>query len=434
MPSQRKHITTQFNSNMHKMGPFEDGPIMVVAISGGADSLALSYLADDWLKSMGGRLIAVTIDHRLRAESEAESKFVQALMHLRNIEHHTLVWEHEAITENISLAAREARYSLLLKFCQDRDILHLLVAHHLNDQAETVYMRLQRGSGVDGLTAMSAMTLYHNICILRPLLNITKCQIVDYLQSHGAEWVEDPSNSNEKYDRVMVRKYLQNCNSLFSKRLVGTAQHMARAKRSLEESTARLSVLCHNIYPAAYAIIDLLKYRQMPEEEALRLLVSNLMTISGAEVKPRFESVKNLYAQILTGKLGKTLHGCMLRSDGQFLCVMREQAKISTTQTLVNNQEIIWDKRFAVQIQGEGYYVTKFTAILKNQLKKISPHLFKFGIPGEVLLTLPIIMHKDEIVAVPQLSYYAYPELEGKIKCYFKPFKALAIASFELIL
>src|SRR5690606_16901854 len=100
---------------------------------------------------------------------------------------------------NVMEYARELRYQLLTQFCQQHNIHHLAVAHHLDDQAETFLLRLARGSGVDGLAAMSPISSLHGLTLLRPLLNTPKADLVSYLQARNIPWVEDPTNRNPAY-------------------------------------------------------------------------------------------------------------------------------------------------------------------------------------------------------------------------------------------
>src|SRR5579862_5165729 len=152
----------EFDRRMAAVGPFERHPTIAVAVSGGPDSLALALLADRWARARGGRVVALTIDHGLRAESATEAAVVGRWLGARAIEHHVLVWRDPprgaGTAPNLQARARAARHELLQRWCAAADVLHLLLAHHQDDQAETVLLRLGRGSGVDGLGAMAPVS------------------------------------------------------------------------------------------------------------------------------------------------------------------------------------------------------------------------------------------------------------------------------------
>ena len=155
---------------MAALGPFEARPDLAVAVSGGADSLALCLFADRWVRARGGRLVALTVDHGLRPGSRQECATLARWLGGRGIEHDILTWKGAKPAAGIQAAAREARYSLLHEACRERGILHLLLAHHAADQAETVLLRAGAGSGFDGLAAMPAVSGLEAPRRLRPLL------------------------------------------------------------------------------------------------------------------------------------------------------------------------------------------------------------------------------------------------------------------------
>ncbi len=164
-----------FGRLMAAVGPFERRPVLAVAVSGGADSLALALLADRWARAAGGHIVALTVDHRLRPESGAEAAQVEAWLGARAIAHRRLDWRDARAGSDLQARARAARYALLQDWCAVAGVLHLLLAHHQDDQAETFLLRLGRGSGVDGLGAMAPVSYARACRLLRPLLDIRSC-------------------------------------------------------------------------------------------------------------------------------------------------------------------------------------------------------------------------------------------------------------------
>ena len=148
----------EFAAAMALLAPFEPAPLVAVAVSGGPDSLALALLAARWAASRGGRAVALTVDHHLRPESTGEALQVGRWLADRGIAHAVLDWSPPPVLAgDIQAAARDARYAMLEAWCREAGALHLLVAHHAEDQAETLLLRLGRGSGLAGLAAMPAV-------------------------------------------------------------------------------------------------------------------------------------------------------------------------------------------------------------------------------------------------------------------------------------
>ncbi len=185
------------------MEPLAPAGPLAVAVSGGADSMALLCLAARWGKRP---LTALTVDHGLRAESAEEARRVKGWAEAQGVPHVTLAWRGEKPKANLQAAARAARYGLLAQWCRDARVEGLLLAHTLDDQAETVLLRLARGSGVNGLAAMAPATRLRGVTLLRPLLGISRARIVATLEALRQPWIEDPSNEDTRFARVRLRK------------------------------------------------------------------------------------------------------------------------------------------------------------------------------------------------------------------------------------
>ncbi|MGB0935221.1 MAG: tRNA lysidine(34) synthetase TilS, partial [Alphaproteobacteria bacterium] len=184
----------------------ESTKAIAVAVSGGADSIALLHKLKD---QHNGSLTALTVDHGLRPESRQEAETVAGWMTQLGIPHHILTWTDEKPKSGIQEQAREARYTLMTDWCKAHDIDILALAHHADDQAETFIHRLCRGSGLDGLAAMAPSSYIKGIKIIRPLLSTPKEELISCLRQKGVSWIEDPSNQKEDYTRVRIRKILR---------------------------------------------------------------------------------------------------------------------------------------------------------------------------------------------------------------------------------
>jgi tRNA(Ile)-lysidine synthetase-like protein len=183
-------------------------------LSGGADSTALLLLLNEWCQESDKRLLAITVDHSLRKESSAEAEYVANIARKRNISHqvHKVNWNraHGLPISQLQRQARVKRYEILKEVCMRENVTALFVGHNLGDQIETILMRMGRGSGWSGLAGMSKISSIpngcHSIALVRPLLDVDKEILKETCWRFGQEWVEDPSNDSEDFDRIRIRK------------------------------------------------------------------------------------------------------------------------------------------------------------------------------------------------------------------------------------
>jgi len=182
-------------------------PAIIVAVSGGPDSTALLVLAARWRAAIatGPQLIAVTIDHGLRPEAVREALTVKKLAAQLGVRHRTLRWTGEKPVTGLQETARAVRYRLLSAAARGAGATHLLTAHTLDDQAETILIRMARGSGLAGLGAMRREIELDGVILLRPLLDVPKARLVATLQAIGLPYADDPSNRDPRFTRARLR-------------------------------------------------------------------------------------------------------------------------------------------------------------------------------------------------------------------------------------
>lgn len=179
---------------------------LVVAVSGGADSLALCFLAFEYAMANNLKIYALTVDHSLRDSSKNEANYVHDLLTKHNIKHKILLWQHDGKVNRLHENARKARYNLMCNFCKKIDgKAALLTGHHAYDQTETILMRLLKGSGLKGMIGILEKSYMHHICLLRPLLEENPENLKRYLKYKNCEWMEDPSNENVRFERTRLR-------------------------------------------------------------------------------------------------------------------------------------------------------------------------------------------------------------------------------------
>jgi tRNA(Ile)-lysidine synthase len=209
-----------------------------LAVSGGPDSLALLLLAN---AAFEGRVEAATIDHGLRRESPIEALHVEDICERIGCPHTILNVTVEDGKAGVQAEARKARYAALGLWAAKKNISRLATAHHADDQAETVLMRLQRGSGVAGLSGIRPVRADGSLLILRPLLGWTKAELVHLVSRAGVEAVEDPSNQDQRFDRAAMRRFLGHNPQFQPQRLARTATAMREAEEALAWTVDRLA-------------------------------------------------------------------------------------------------------------------------------------------------------------------------------------------------
>ncbi|MEQ9143517.1 MAG: tRNA lysidine(34) synthetase TilS [Parvibaculaceae bacterium] len=390
-----------------------------LAVSGGADSVALMLLAARWrawLEEKGKRapsLTVLTVDHGLRTEAAREAKQVARWAKALGLPHKTLRWEGAKPAANLQAEARAARYRLLAAWCRTgRETADLVTAHHLDDQAETFLMRLQRGSGVDGLAAMAPISRRDGVRLLRPLLEVPRDRLRATLETAGQGWIEDPSNEDDRFLRVSVRKALPVLADLGlgSERLVATAKAMGRARAALEAATDALEREAVVWHPLGFATAARAVFREASDELALRLLRRLLRGVGGTVYGPRFQSLEPLLAALRAGKLGRgrTLGGVKLADAGDQVQVMREPSAVAGPLALTPGKTDIWDGRFEVGLTGRANGLT-VRALGAEGLSQLRAHGVKLppGVPKTVLQAVPSLWRGNRLLAQPSLGYQA---------------------------
>src|SRR3954453_5149752 len=253
-------------------------PALVLAVSGGPDSIALMWLAARWRRALtrGPKLIAVTIDHGLRPEAAREAREVKRLARALDLPHRTLRWTGAKPNTGLPAAARAARYRLLAQAARAHGATHILTAHTRDDQAETLLMRMLRGSGIAGLAAMTRVSEREGLWLARPLLDVSKAQLVATLNRARIDFVDDPTNRNVSYTRPRLRALMPALaeEGGDSKNLARLAARLARANAALEvlaDGAERYLALRDRNDAARYGF-DAMAFSGLAEEIRLRLL------------------------------------------------------------------------------------------------------------------------------------------------------------------
>jgi tRNA(Ile)-lysidine synthase len=296
---------------------------IVAAVSGGPDSIALMHLLARWSAGRSGpALIVATVDHGLRPESADEAAFVAREAAALGLPHRTLAWTGEKPRTRLQEAAREARYRLLVESARQEGASHLATAHTLDDQAETVMMRIARGSGLTGLAGMRAERDLDGIRHVRPLLSCPKAALVGLCEREEWPFVTDPSNRNEHFARVRWRRILPAlaAEGLTAERLARLAQRAARAEAALDVKASEALTLAAPTQDGEGVVLDGRRLGEEPFEIALRML-SRALGTAGLSRDPsrlhRLETcTQRLREALRAGEaLRVTVAGALVRLD-----------------------------------------------------------------------------------------------------------------------
>jgi tRNA(Ile)-lysidine synthase len=371
----------EFTGLMQRYAPWPAAQPIAVAVSGGADSLCLAWLAHRW-----GRSIGLIIDHGLRPESclEAEATARRLTGFGMAARVRRLAIERGP---GVAARARDARYTALTELAQAEGIVDLLVAHHAGDQAETVLMRRQAQSGPAGLAAMAAVTEKRDLRIVRPLLTVSPGRLRATLLQAGLGWVEDPSNLDPAALRTRLRQEIAGAGETAGALTVAAAQQ-AEARASAARRIAAVLAERAAIYPQGFA-------RLSPGPIEAAALATLLRALTGSRYPPRLAAVSALAAdprpatcagvQILTaGRLGPRLEAGWL--------LVREASAMADAVEAVPGA--IWDRRFRVADDAGYAPGTMLGAVGSDAPALRAPW------PAAILRTLPALRRNGRLIAI----------------------------------
>lgn len=396
-----------------------------VALSGGGDSTALLALAEAWTHARGRTVSAATVDHGLRPESAAEAEAAGRLCAELGVGHSVLPWHDHPETGNLQAAAREARFRLLGDWARRVGLSAVLLGHTLDDQAETVLMRLARGSGADGLAGMAAETEIAGMRWLRPLLEIRRSALRAYLESREIGWSEDPSNADPRFDRVKAREALAELEPLgvTPEGLAETAHRLARQRRVLDRARDALADTARRWGSCGEAVLDKAALRAAEEDTVLRLIADTLMRISGAVYRPRLAALERVWQELRGASAGgATLAGCQLSATARAIAVCREPEACAGPLGLA--ESCVWDGRWQVTASGR-WPDSKVAALGELGIAALrgaarrgvwQPPAAWLSAPHPARLSSPAVWAEGELVAAPCADYLAPETAAGSAR------------------
>lgn len=384
-----------------------EGPLGI-ALSGGGDSTALLLLTADWARAQGRSIAAATIDHGLRPGSRAEADAAGRLAASVGVAHEILTWEG-APEGNLQAAARAARIRLLGAWAARRGLAAVLTGHTRDDQAETVLLRLARGSGVDGLSGIPEVQMLGGTRVLRPLLAVPRAALRDWLTARRVAWIEDPSNDDPRFDRVRARRALEELGGLgiTAGGLAATAMRLAAQRRVLEAAADALAARAVRWGALGEVWIDRAALGEAEADTALRVLAAAVLEIGGGEHRPRQEALARALADLLDARAG-SLGGVLYEAAGDDALLSREPAR--SEGPVPARDGAVWDGRWHLHLAGPWPRCT-LGALGEGGLSTLSradawaPLADWAAAPRRVRLAAPAIWGEGGLLAVPLAGY-----------------------------
>jgi tRNA(Ile)-lysidine synthase len=396
--------------------PIAGASTVALAVSGGADSLALLHLFARWRRDRRRpRGIVFSVDHRLRSGSRREAEYVVATAVAYGLEGKVLAARGAKPVADIEAAARAVRYRLLLAATREAGASHLLLAHHEDDQAETLLLRIARGSGVFGLASMRAAIVVGDddrglVTILRPFLGLPRARLAATCARAGLDPVADPMNADPRFARARLRRImpLLAADGLEPAQLAATARRLGSAADALDAVATRFladHVACDDL---GIAQVDPSALSKVPGEVLLRVIARIVLAIGGEDYPPRFERLASLVDALGafdgSRRFKRTLGGAVAEWRSGRIFFYRESGRDGLEALPLNlGGSILWDRRFRVTVDrgaAKGLHLGPLGEAGRRQVGAGDGIL-----PAGALVASPAIWRRERLISAPLLGF-----------------------------
>ena len=407
--------------------PFEKNPKIGVAVSGGADSFALTLLAKNWAKGFNGSIIGITIDHSIRNSSYQEALYVKRELKKFKINHEIIKYQGPIPQSRIQEVARNYRYELLGNFCKNNNIFHLLVGHHSLDQKETCLMRSWKGSGMIGMAGMSAVREFKDYRLLRPMLNFDPNDLKKFLIEKNIIWLEDISNKDKFFLRVKARDYL-NENQWEVNKLI------AKKRIIFEREISKFFAVNAELNHLGFLRFNFNKFKNLKKDLREQILSRSIMTVAGREYPPSISSLRRISNHFSEFSSSKTLGGCLIIKRGDTLFFLREIRNSEPKKIKINDESLIWDQRFKIKISKTDKKHVKLLRVGRkgfDQVTNAGYYIHSSDIPKVAVLSLPALWDREKVVSIPNLGVKLDRNIE--ITANFSPVQSLSPLGFAVV-
>lgn len=414
-----------------------------LAVSGGSDSTALMVLFADWLCQQGvdtALHTVLTVDHGLRPESAAEARAVAAQADRLGFPHAILVWEGPKPQTGIQAAARNARYRLMGNSMRASGIALLLTGHTQDDRAETLLMRLARGSGLDGLAGMASRLHFSDLGlggsgldqqeIARPLLDVPRARLRATLQARGFGWIDDPGNRSPEFERPRLRAARAHLDDLglTNSVLALSATRLLRARQALDRVVGEFcrpdagAVL---VDPCGYITIDRARLQAGGEEITLRVLGRAIAAAGGSDEQVSLAKLESIVASLFGAGPGTTrwtLARAMITASNQTVVIEREPGREPLPRLeLIAGARACWDGRFCVRVgAGVGTGAIEVRPLGEDAARELLEQgNVNTRVPAKAVGMVPSFWLGERLLAVPSLDFWSDPNCRSTLEARF---------------
>lgn len=387
------------------------GPRFAIAVSGGRDSMALARLSAEFCKNTGGECAALIVDHGLREGSAGEAAQAKSWCEAVGLAAHVLRWEGAKPSSGVQAAARQARYRLLAQAAAQKGYPAILTAHSADDQAETVAMRLRRGSGAKGLAGMAAAVLIAAgagapVRLLRPLLEFTRTQLTATVVHYRQSYVDDPSNEDLAYERVRIRKALASSDALTERESLLQLAARMQAEASALEAVAQQAFARAGGFFTRWGGVCL-NHDDLGESSG-DVMAQLIRAVSGADYAPSAEDAQSAFRSALeTG--AAPLGGVLMKKSGDQIWLFREPAALlgragvapASPENVAADSALLWDHRFMIRVDAPA----SVAPLGDEGVAALGAAAGLFEGPRDALLSLPGISSSGRLIGAPGVLF-----------------------------
>lgn len=385
---------------------------IAVAVSGGSDSLCLALLLKEWSKYSKANITALIVNHNIRNNMEEEIRYVASILIKYGINYEILdvsspINKHTSIQKN----ARKARYESLVNYCKTNSIAYLATGHQFNDLIETVYMRQQRNENIWGNAGISYIKNLREVLLFRPVLFFTKAALQNTLKKLNQGWVDDPSNCNNKFERVKVRDYLKSVNNI-EVNSIKQINKFRENRIALEEDCLKFFI--NNIHISRFGVVEVNVCKLLHLKQTLTIVILRLLITfcnNNKYYMPKISKIKTLLSQlkesVKNNNIKATIGGCLFivqnKQTGVSLLIIRESQNIKCKKQLLDNKynELKWDNRFVIKKLQEfpkNYFFANLSTKEYNSFcgdKDFKDFVKGFELKKEIIMSLPWLFNSD---------------------------------------
>jgi tRNA(Ile)-lysidine synthase len=412
----------------HELG---DSMHLAVGVSGGVDSMALCLLASLWGRANGVRITALIVDHGLREASSAEAAQVAAWLLKLDIQHQILTINKLKPKTRIQAIARDWRFSAFDEWCRSNGATAVLLAHTLEDQVETLCMRIAADTGPDGLSGMRRFVRVAGLNIGRPLLSIPKTRLISTCRLHKQVWINDPSNLDIRFTRVYWRNLQTAIEEvgLCKKKVERLSTAMGTTRSFIDQACQKFIRFSGGVSPLGLFWFGSVGFSKLPLKFSELMMSRILKAVGGAKKPIRKIKITALCEQLLENStVKKTLSGCVIeKSNTGLIWIYKEYSKCTSATTLTRSGR--WDNRFEmscftnkplnIELLGEnGWSQFKKNASQRSELATL------YDVPYGARLSLPVARHLDGTLLIPHFRgrrLLSPSDDEALVTALFKP-------------